>query len=278
MDYPISVPNVNLLNGKFTDGNPAGGIPASLDPSEWANLVTDEMLNVLAAAGIAPSEAVNNQLLQAITKLSGGRLLGVTRITSSQQFTPNPLANTTIVEGLGGGGAGGSIQGTSASQAAASCGGWCGSYIKALFAGPLAGPVACTIGAGGVSAGPGALHGGNGGTTSFGTLLTAPGGDGGSGATAQTPPYIWGNLNGVVHLPSTTGSPLIVVGTAAGGVGLALGSSASQTTPGGGNPSIYGFPASGYGAGSTGVGCSGIGPGASGSAGNNGLILVWEYA
>lgn len=66
MDYPISVPNVNLLNGKFTDGNPSAGIPASLDPSEWANLVTDEILNVLEAADILPSENANNQLAVAI--------------------------------------------------------------------------------------------------------------------------------------------------------------------------------------------------------------------
>ena len=66
MDYPVSVAGVNLLNGKFTDGNPSGGVPASLDPSEWSNLVTDEMLNVITAAGLTPNETSNNQLAIAI--------------------------------------------------------------------------------------------------------------------------------------------------------------------------------------------------------------------
>ena len=72
MDYPITVPNVALLDGKFTDGDPGSGVPASLDPSEWANNVTDEILNVQAAAGLTNDETNAAQLVQAIKILVNG--------------------------------------------------------------------------------------------------------------------------------------------------------------------------------------------------------------
>ncbi|MDZ7890097.1 MAG: phage tail protein [Pseudomonas sp.] len=86
MNYPNSVPGVGLVGGKFTDGNPLLGQPASLDPSAWANQVTDELLNVIAAAGIAPSEAASNQLLLAL------RAAGV--FTTPQQFDTSTKAAT----------------------------------------------------------------------------------------------------------------------------------------------------------------------------------------
>ena len=69
MDYPKIDTTVGLYNGKFTDGNPAGGIPASKDPSSWANNVTDELLAILAAASITPNETVSNQVVTAIQEL-----------------------------------------------------------------------------------------------------------------------------------------------------------------------------------------------------------------
>ncbi|WP_268562435.1 hypothetical protein [Pseudomonas protegens] len=66
MDYPKSVPNVGLVNGKFVDENTSTGQVGSLIPAAWGNGVTDELLNVIRAGGKAPAEAEHDQLLNAI--------------------------------------------------------------------------------------------------------------------------------------------------------------------------------------------------------------------
>lgn len=82
MDYPHSVQGVNLLNGKFTDGNPLLGQPASLDPASWANAVTDELLTVIEAADLVPAEGDNAQLLKAIRTLSLGQVQTINATTA----------------------------------------------------------------------------------------------------------------------------------------------------------------------------------------------------
>ncbi|GLS03778.1 tail fiber protein [Chitiniphilus shinanonensis] len=66
MDYPHSVPDVGLLDGKFTDGDPLTGLLPSLDPASWANAVTDELLGVIKAAGLSPDELDTSQFLKAL--------------------------------------------------------------------------------------------------------------------------------------------------------------------------------------------------------------------
>ncbi|TJZ78799.1 hypothetical protein [Chitiniphilus eburneus] len=87
MDYPHSVPDVGLLDGKFTDGDPLTGLLPSLDPSSWANGVTDELLNVIEAAGLTPTEGLSNQFLQAL------RRTGV--FATQAQFDNSTAAATT---------------------------------------------------------------------------------------------------------------------------------------------------------------------------------------
>lgn len=66
MDYPKSMPGVGLVNSRFVDENPITGTPGSLIPAEWGNALTEEVLTVIKAAGIEPTEGLNTQLLEAL--------------------------------------------------------------------------------------------------------------------------------------------------------------------------------------------------------------------
>ncbi len=58
--------------GYFTAGNPAAGIPPTSLTNDFFNALQEEIVAVLAAAGIAPDKTNNGQLLAAIRVLVGG--------------------------------------------------------------------------------------------------------------------------------------------------------------------------------------------------------------
>lgn len=83
MDYPKSTPNVGLVGGKFVDENTSTGQPGSLIPASWGNAVTDELLAVIQAAGLTPSESDLGQLQKAIQSLAASDVKRTVRVATT---------------------------------------------------------------------------------------------------------------------------------------------------------------------------------------------------
>lgn len=79
MDFPKSVPNVGLVDGRFVDESNVTGQVGSLITADWGNAMTSEIINVIEAAELVPTEGQNDQLVGAIERLvSNGSLDMVT--------------------------------------------------------------------------------------------------------------------------------------------------------------------------------------------------------
>lgn len=64
---PARKPVSSAVRKFFTEGG--AGVPPSVPGGDWYNQITNELLNVLAAAGIDPSKVDDDQLVTAISKL-----------------------------------------------------------------------------------------------------------------------------------------------------------------------------------------------------------------
>lgn len=233
---------------------------------------------VCSCVGVGPPVEIGNGVIGMPSK--------TIMFTNSGVYTPSAGITSIMVECVGGGGAGGNAASLS-TFAYAGGGGASGGYSRSVILPAVFGtsqPV--TVGAGGAP-GAGLVNGGNGGATSFGTLVVANGGSGGffnngSNAFGQGgPPAIVGT--GIVALPGSPGSMGVTeqqpVTLAIGGHGGSMwgGGAGNQGTLAGG-----GFPG---GAGQLGGGgggaCSASNPGSTifqGGAGGSGFCIVTEYS
>lgn len=59
------------VDGRFSEGNPTTGTPATVVDASWMNTVQDELVNVVQAASLVLNKSDNDQLLEAINKLAG---------------------------------------------------------------------------------------------------------------------------------------------------------------------------------------------------------------
>lgn len=259
----------------FTGGNPqTGELPTALN-AEFFDSVQEEIASIIEAAGITLSNASNNQLLAAIKALVGpGRLIGSQLFTAGGQYTPSAGMKFILAHMIGGGGAAGGTPATSSSQTGGVAAGNSGAYayIKA-YASDIGAGKAVSVGGGGKSQVNGA--GFAGGTTAIADIADVTGGYGsGPGSVGATT---------AVAQPSY-GKPVINKYNKTEVLAFSLGSQAwnfLQAATGSGTGWLS--PASPFPGGERGRGGSGIFVNASsaaqaGLAGNDGAILIMEYA
>lgn len=97
MDYPKSLPNAGLVDGKFVDEDPVAGMPGSLIPADWANALMAELLGVIQAAGMVPDEADRAQLLRAIQTMASSDFKKSVRVATTG---PIALSGLQSIDGV----------------------------------------------------------------------------------------------------------------------------------------------------------------------------------
>lgn len=215
---------------------------------------------------------------------AAGRLIGVQTFTTvgTATYTPTAGTNSVIVEVQGGGAAGAGSVLTGANGTSIGGPGSSGAYARSRYTSGFSG-VTVTTGAGGL--GVNGAGGNNGGASSFGALVSCPGGIGGSSSTAGSTPLAGGNGNQV--LP--TGANLVYSPGDNGTISTANDGSSSYGANGGRTP--YGPGAAGPTVNANGQPSQTLGGGGSGTAnynngasattggnGSSGYVRVWEYA
>lgn len=157
------------LNRRFTDGNPVTGLEATVVSSDWLNMIQDELLALVAGAGLTASKADNGQLFAAVRAMilqqagligdlrntdvsnllgmisalqdraanlearNGGRLVARNYIGHTGQaavYQCHAQAYWAEITLIGGGGAGGQAPATGAGQGASAPGGASGSVSR----------------------------------------------------------------------------------------------------------------------------------------------------
>lgn len=65
----LPTPEAAGTEGYFTEGNPGGGVAATLVRASFLNMIQEEIRAVVVAGGLTPSKTTYNQLLTAIQNL-----------------------------------------------------------------------------------------------------------------------------------------------------------------------------------------------------------------
>ncbi|MGQ3910901.1 phage tail protein [Enterobacter hormaechei] len=214
-----------------------------------------------------------------------GRMVKISSFTTSGVFTKTEGARFALVRAVGGGGGGGGTAGVSNQQAVGAAG-ESGGYIEAWIDLASVTSLPVTIGSAGAGGAAGANFGSSGGTTSLGTLVICPGGNGGPGGspsgsvTSLNSDY--GSESTVA--PSTTGKLIASIRSKRDSYRMALsltavigGCGGSSPFGRGGAPGLADSGKDGQGYGSGGGGASSTGTSFKGGNGAPGIMIIQEY-
>jgi len=274
------------VDNKFTDGDPVGGVQATMVTDDWLNDVQENIMAVLVTAGVAPTKGRAADLLDSIKVLARGRLIAVQVFNTPGTFTytPTPGMGTVNIKVQGAGAPGAGLTTPSAGNVSMGAPGGAGSFAEGLFtAAQIGASKTVVVGATGtVGLGVSAT---NGGSTSVGGLISAPGGIGGGALNNVVPGGMNGN-GGLAGTPSganiskaignnTSPSFSISASMAIAGAG-----GRSLFGEGGSPPTINGGPVAAVNFGAGGSGCVAGSGGASvtGALGGGGIAILTEYA
>ncbi|EOY5723696.1 hypothetical protein ACP6ZN_002191 [Enterobacter cloacae] len=237
----------------------------------------------------------DGNLASFIAKLSAGfdaqysgRLIRTTVLTSTQSFTKDSKMKFCRVRIIGGGGASGGAQATSSTTQSISGGAGAGAYAEVIFNNSdIPSILSVTIGSGGVPVG---TSGSDGGTSSFGSLISCPGGK----ATLVGTLVSTSATSGVVSGSQVSDAPTISAGKtlcsergAGGSIGIIasgaiLGGNGASSPLGTGSAGrgagVAPLPTTGYGAGGAGYASGVSSAAANGVAGTSGVCIIEEYA
>lgn len=216
-----------------------------------------------------------------MTALTPGRLLNVQVFTANGSVTKTAGAKKWKIRVLGGGGGSSAAPATGTGQVSVSNGGGAGAYAEGIYDVSALSSATVTIGSGGVGGTAISPYGGDGGTTSVGTLISAPGGKAGLPAGPANPPF-----QPVANTNSNSPTNWNIVGSSGPGAEAAVAVSTnyaagsrganSQLGVGGSIPAINNNANTGGGFGSGASGCAN-GPSQpvnAGAAGRSGIAII----
>lgn len=220
-----------------------------------------------------------------MTALTPGRLLNVQVFYNSGTYTATPGTKKVIVEMVGGGGGSAGSRAAGSEQVAVGGAGGAGSYAKGSFTQNFNG-VQVTVGTKGAGGTVSGTYASDGGTSSFGSLISAAGGAAGqpAGPTSSFP------FSTVAAVVSAGANGANIIGTPGQGASASVVVNASVVieSPGGSSQfgaggfitafKAKGVNASGYGAGGGPSKVNSGGAAVAGGDGSQGLVIVWEYA